>query len=343
MNLRDISNVQYEAVTGKKRRTPITAYMLGQAALSRTEARQKAEDALRAKELEQTSALATKELEQTSALAAKELEQSASQFNQSLAQTAKNFDSEMAMEAERLAEQNKQAKTSSQIGLANLGVTAAYVGNKLGWFGSADTATAPAVTKAASSIGDQYVNLFGAKKIAAAPELLPEGFSAGAEAGGALAGGEAAIYPTGTLGEPLVADSGLALSGAEAGEVAATTPTSSMSGYVAPLAYIAAAEMVRGNQGQLDREYEDRGAFAKMASAPVTGGPAALVEAIAPDSSGNAFVKPITAVAKAEEQLVGQPLDKFFEGDIGGGISAAIGAVVEAPKAFVETIIGGGK
>jgi hypothetical protein len=116
---------------------------------------------------------------------------------------------------------------------------------------------------------------------------------------------------------------------------------STFSSYAGPLAAIAAAEGVRQSQGQLDREYEDRGAFAKMASAPVTGGPPALLEA-AGVNSGNAFVKPMTAVAKAEEKLVGQPLDEFFSGNIDKGLAATAGGIVEAPKTFLNTITGGG-
>ncbi|MFA5377520.1 MAG: hypothetical protein WC455_17345 [Dehalococcoidia bacterium] len=132
--------------------------------------------------------------------------------------------------------------------------------------------------------------------------------------------------------------------GTAAGTTAGTTAGakgSALSGYMAPLLYIMAAEKVR-QRSQPDKAYEDRGAWEKMGSAPVTGGPAALVEGIAPGSSGNALVKPLTAVAKAEEQLVGEPLDKFFEGDIGGGIGATVGGIVEAPKTFLNTITGGG-
>ena len=126
-----------------------------------------------------------------------------------------------------------------------------------------------------------------------------------------------------------------------AGRTGATGMGATIRGISGPLAIIGAASGVR-SRAQLDRPYEERGAAAKFESAPVTGGPPALLEA-AGVSSGNAFVKPMTAAAKAEEQLVGEPLDEFFAGNIDKGIGATIGGIIEAPKAFVSTVFGGGK
>jgi len=104
----------------------------------------------------------------------------------------------------------------------------------------------------------------------------------------------------------------------------------SLGGAATVLGIVKAVDWNRQDQGQLDRPYEERGANAKFVSAPVMGGPPALLEAAGVNSS-NYFAKPMGGLAKAEEKLVGGPLDKAFEGNIGGNITDFGDAAADLP------------
>lgn len=108
------------------------------------------------------------------------------------------------------------------------------------------------------------------------------------------------------------------------------------------VAAIKAFDMLRQDQGQLDRPYEDKGAFAKYAAAPATGLFPATWEAAGVNSS-NYVSKVSSRAPKFEEKLVGEPLDKLFAGDVRGGVTDLGAAVMDLPGevwGFLRSIVG---
>jgi len=112
---------------------------------------------------------------------------------------------------------------------------------------------------------------------------------------------------------------------------AGTTGGPTIGGAAGVVAYIAAADMVRNQWGQLDKVYGERSPWAKFTSAPVTGGVPALLETIGMGDS-NYFAKGPNRLARAEEKWVGEPLDKAFQGDILGSLQSFGGALLDAPR-----------
>jgi len=115
-----------------------------------------------------------------------------------------------------------------------------------------------------------------------------------------------------------------------------------LGGAATVLGIIKAADWVRQDQGQLDRPYEKRGAFAKAASAPVMGGPPALLKAAGVGDS-NYFSKVTAGLAKGEEKMVGGPLDKAFAGDIGGSFKDFGNSIKDFPEdlwGWIKTMAG---
>lgn len=134
-------------------------------------------------------------------------------------------------------------------------------------------------------------------------------------------------------GTGLASADGISAGMGGAGEAGASAagggPT--IAGGATVLAYIAAADMVRQAWGQLDKPYGERDAFAKFASAPVMGGVPALME-VAGMGDSNYFAKGPNRLARIEEKLVGEPLDKAFAGDIGGSLEAFAKAGMDVPR-----------
>lgn len=115
---------------------------------------------------------------------------------------------------------------------------------------------------------------------------------------------------------------------AGAGAEAGGGPT--LGGAATVLAIIAAADAVRNEEGELDRPYEKRSPWGKFTSAPVTGGPAGLVDALGFDDS-NVFAKGTNRLAMREEKLAGEPLDEAFRGNIGESFEKFGDAIIDAP------------
>jgi len=128
-----------------------------------------------------------------------------------------------------------------------------------------------------------------------------------------------AATPTeaGAVTDAMVADEayGTAASATPAAEGGGAT----FGGAMTVLAYIAAADAIRQKSGQLDRPYGERGAMAKFASAPVTGGPSGLAEAVGIGSDSNYIGNILNTAPKMEEKIAGEPLDVAFN-KIGGGV-----------------------
>lgn len=115
IDLSTLYNPQYEATTGRKRKVPVSEFILAQLPAMRKAYEDKA-----AYELEKEA-----------------LEQEAAQFSEEM---------ELAEESQREAE--KQAAISTGINLATLGTTGGYLGHKLGWFGGKQPAEAAPATAA---------------------------------------------------------------------------------------------------------------------------------------------------------------------------------------------------
>jgi hypothetical protein len=106
-----------------------------------------------------------------------------------------------------------------------------------------------------------------------------------------------------------------------------------------PLAAITAAELARQKWGQLDRPYDDRGPLGKWTSAPAVGAiPAALQ--LGGLGESNYLAKPFNRLARMEEKLVGEPLDAFFQGDIGGGLDSLYKGALDAPRDLWNSTVG---
>lgn len=229
------------------------------------------------------------------------LEANKSQFAENLA-LQKSTTAEQLRLADEASKQGKTGQIISGVGNAALIYGA---GKQMGLWGAGSTAPQAANT------------LAGLKTAQAAPEFFAVNQSLAPSAGAGLEAG-AATAP------------------------AATTTGAGASSYgsaVAPAAAVLAALAVRGSQGQLDRDYQDRGSFAKFASAPVTGGVPALLDAAGVGDS-NYFSKATGSLARAEEQAIGEPLDKLISGDVGGFAKSAISGVVEAPLTVVKGAVG---
>lgn len=128
----------------------------------------------------------------------------------------------------------------------------------------------------------------------------------------------------------------------ESTTAASTEGGPTLGGAATVLGIIKAADAVRQDQGQLDRPYEKRGAFAKAASAPVMGGPPALLKAAGVGDS-NYFSKVTAGLAKGEEKMVGGPLDKAFAGDIGGSFKDFGNSIKDFPEdlwGWIKTMAG---
>jgi|GEM_PF-4872410 len=127
-----------------------------------------------------------------------------------------------------------------------------------------------------------------------------EGLSA-FELGGGASGG----YTFGGGVEPFVVDSSLSL-GAEAGAGSSSSGAGTSLGGV--LAYITAAEMVKGQRGQLDRGWDERDTWGKLTSAPAN--PLWPVELMHLGSS-NELSKLSREIARIEQQALA-PIDWLF-------------------------------
>lgn len=136
--------------------------------------------------------------------------------------------------------------------------------------------------------------------------------------------------------QPLVTNEALA-----ATEAAPATGTAgpTFGGAATAVGYVALANMVRNQWGQLDKAYGERSPWAKFTSAPVTGGPAALMEAVGMGES-NYFAKGANRLARGEEELVGEPLDKMFQGDIMGGLESFGKGIMNTPRNAWNASIG---
>lgn len=100
INLRDFGfGGQYEAVTGRKRKTPYASILTAAAPALRTAARSKTLDEQRSEELSQTQ---------------------------------RNFDASQALSREQMAIQEDQAKKSTMIGATQTGLATAYMADKAG-------------------------------------------------------------------------------------------------------------------------------------------------------------------------------------------------------------------
>ena len=312
MNLRDLTSPQYGAVTGKKRKTPYTSVLIGAGPSVREAARQKELDAIREKEFLQGVTEFDTTLKQGAEQFNEGQAQNATQFNTSLAQGAEQFNAAQALERTLQAAQEAEAEKASKISLAQTGLAATYMADQAGIINLKDVA---------SGVG---------KKIwPTAPVPV-----AGAEA---LTGAGPIVGDAGSL-EGVTAESLAGTSVAGGGGVPAAGAGPTIGGAGTVLAYVAAADMARQKWGQLDTPYADRNAPGKVTSAPVTGGPPAILEALGVNSS-NEFVKPMNQLAAGEEKLVGEPLDLAFSGDILGSLEAfGKAAVTSAPRAVYNSI-----
>ena len=143
MQLSDLYNPQYSAVTGKKRKIPVSEFILAQIPAMRERYQSKARYDLEKEALEEGKKISLAEL---------------------------------SFKKEQLSEAGKQAKISTGINLAQLGLGGAYVGKKLGWWGKGGGATTTTMAPAAAP----------GTTGAAAPAVAP--LTTGAEGGAASTG-----------------------------------------------------------------------------------------------------------------------------------------------------------
>ncbi len=240
------------------------------------------------------------------ALKEKELLQQGLQFGQNLETNKTQFGETLALNKERMAGEmsaadaaRKQQLTGNVLQGAGTGALVYGYGKNAGMWGS--------------------------------PAAPPSG-----TVPGALAGSAPALIPV-TQGSTLAPAAEIGTESAAAWNAGSGGgPTAS--GAAPVLAYIAAADMIRQDQGQLDRPYEERGANAKFASAPVTGGPAALLDIAGMGSDNDIIGSSANQLAKGEENLVGGPLDKAFSGNIGGSFTDFGEAVVNTPGRVANVV-----
>jgi hypothetical protein len=129
---------------------------------------------------------------------------------------------------------------------------------------------------------------------------------------------------------------------AEAGAIAngAEIPGGpTLGGAATVAAIIAAADFARQKYGQLDRPYEDRGAFAKLSSTPAMGPTTMALDVLGAGSDSNFFGGFANSLARAEEKVIGEPLDKLFAGDIPGGVGQFAEEAVSTPGRIVDTVV----
>jgi hypothetical protein len=318
ITLSNIANAQYGSVTGRKRKYPYSQIILSKVPALKSEILNKASEDLQKAELTQKRDEAAQSLAQSQEQFDKNLEEQKKEFDITLAETAKQHDENLQAQKDALDQSEKQAKVAAATQGGTLALGTAYVANKL--------FTQKAGEEVAKQVGEKVIENTGQQALTA-------------EATPSLSGASETL--TGTTAESGTAGianaTNATTTGGETGTAASTTtantgggPTLAGAGNV--LAIIAAVDAMRQWQGQLDRPYEDRGAFAKFFSAPVTGGPAGLMEAAGVNSS-NFFAKPMNRLAEAEEALVGKPLDQAFSGDIGGSVHSFVDAALDTPRA----------
>jgi|GEM_PF-5530902 len=171
-------------------------------------------------------------------------------------------------------------------------------------------------------------------KTTTTPETFGSGAAVTAGAAGTGTGAQGLQYVgNGTL----VSDGNLvANAGNTAGTTAPATGGSLYSSVAGPLAIIGATEAVRGGWGQTNKSYGERSPVAKFNSAPVLGGVSAINTGVFGHDSG--FTHASDHLSQIEDETVGQALDKYFEGDILGGLEQSAEGLINAPRNVANAI-----
>lgn len=314
MNLRDLGNPQYTAVTGRKQKIPYSAYLTAMGQYARDSAKQDTQDALREKELQQNVA----QFDATQALEKEKMSINADQTQKATALSG----AQTAVMGAALAD---------KAGLIDLKAIAGQVAPRL--FPAQAAATATASAEAAM-----------AAESTAAAETSTATYAAldGATASGEMAGGIGGV--TGA------AETGLAAEGAAAGTATAGTglwgmaggsgaapagvyALPALAGYVAPKILNAVHEDSTENLGHnislgLVRDEKTAGAIGSGASGAAAGalagaaltswsGPGAIVGAalgglVGAVSDGCIIVTACTSADSDEVNVARQYRDKFL-------------------------------
>lgn len=103
-----------------------------------------------------------------------------------------------------------------------------------------------------------------------------------------------------------------------------------------PLAIIAAAEGIRSGLGAPQKAVSDRDFNENVFSTPVFGTPYAFSNEIFGKKSG--ITKGLKHAVEYEDEAIGQSLDKFFAGDILGGIKQSVRGITDLPEASFKSL-----
>lgn len=242
MNLRDLTNPQYTAVTGRKSVNPYTAYLTAMGPSVRA-------DALREKETLQGKT---------------------------------QFDAGQALTREQMEIAKSQNKKATELSMISTGIAATSLANQAGLINVKDLAgNAGTGVKTLFQTAAQKAAEEAAAQQAAEAMLASEAGGAGGTAVGSLAGGEAAADVTAAqAAEAMYASeaggAGGTSSTASAGAGNAVGATVGRVGGV--LAIIAAANAARDAWGGTKKEYADRTAGEKVFSDPGLGFGASVSE-----------------------------------------------------------------